>query len=61
MLFSMGKDSMVMLSLALKAFAPEPLPFPLVVIDTQWKFQDMYRFREYLQSRDDMSVIDLIL
>ena len=57
MLFSMGKDSMVMLSLALKAFAPEPLPFPLVVIDTQWKFQDMYRFREYLQSRDDMSVI----
>mgnify|MGYP000005493608 FL=1 len=57
MLFSMGKDSMVMLSLALKAFAPEPLPFPLVVIDTQWKFQDMYRFREYLQSREDMSVI----
>ena len=57
MLFSMGKDSMVMLSLALKAFAPEPLPFPLAVIDTRWKFQDMYRFREYLQSRADLSVM----
>lgn len=57
MLFSMGKDSMAMLSLARKAFSPEPLPFPLVVIDTRWKFQDMYRFREHLQSQPDLEVI----
>ena len=57
MLFSMGKDSMVMLTLARKAFAPAPVPFPLVVIDTRWKFQDMYRFREHLQADPDLSVI----
>lgn len=51
MLFSMGKDSMVMLRLAQKAFAPTPLPFPLVVIDTRWKFQDMYRFRNFIESQ----------
>lgn len=50
MLFSMGKDSMVMWELAKKAFWPEPPPFPLMVIDTRWKFQDMYRFREYINS-----------
>lgn len=48
MLFSMGKDSMVMWTLAKKAFHPEPLPFALVVIDTRWKFQDMYQFRDYI-------------
>jgi sulfate adenylyltransferase subunit 2 len=57
MLFSMGKDSMVMLRLAEKAFAPEPVPFPLVVIDTRWKFQEMYAFRRWLQGRDDLNVI----
>ena len=57
MLFSMGKDSMVMLALARKAFAPAPIPFPLVVIDTRWKFQDMYRFREHLEADPDLSVI----
>jgi sulfate adenylyltransferase subunit 2 len=50
MLFSMGKDSMVMWELAKKAFWPEPPPFPLIVIDTRWKFQDMYRFRAYIAS-----------
>jgi sulfate adenylyltransferase subunit 2 len=50
MLFSMGKDSMVMWALAKKAFWPEPPPFPLMVIDTRWKFQEMYRFREYMAS-----------
>lgn len=50
MLFSMGKDSMVMWELAKKAFWPEPPPFPLIVIDTRWKFQDMYRFRAYMAS-----------
>jgi len=46
MLFSLGKDSMVMLWLALKAFAPGKLPFPLLHVDTTWKFQEMYRFRD---------------
>jgi len=57
MLFSMGKDSMVMLTLARKAFWPEPLPFPLVMIDTRWKFQEMYRFRHWVESQPDLNVI----
>ena len=54
MLFSMGKDSMVMLRLAEKAFAPYGLPFPLLGIDTRWKFSAMYRFREWLEAREDL-------
>jgi sulfate adenylyltransferase subunit 2 len=46
MLYSVGKDSGVMLHLARKAFAPAPPPFPLLHVDTTWKFQDMYRFRD---------------
>ena len=46
MLYSIGKDSAVMVELAKKAFFPGPLPFPLLHVDTRWKFQDMYRFRE---------------
>jgi sulfate adenylyltransferase subunit 2 len=46
MLYSIGKDSSVMLDLAKKAFSPGKLPFPLLHIDTRWKFQEMYRFRE---------------
>jgi sulfate adenylyltransferase subunit 2 len=46
MLYSVGKDSSVMLRLALKAFHPGPPPFPLLHVDTGWKFRDMYRFRE---------------
>jgi sulfate adenylyltransferase subunit 2 len=46
MLYSIGKDSSVMLHLAKKAFYPSPLPFPLLHVDTRWKFQEMYRFRE---------------
>ena len=46
-----------MLTLATKAFAPAPVPFPLVIIDTRWKFQDMYRFREHLEAREDLSTI----
>lgn len=45
MLYSIGKDSGAMLHLAKKAFAPGKIPFPLLHVDTQWKFQDMYRFR----------------
>ena len=46
MLYSVGKDSSVMLRLAEKAFAPAKIPFPLMHVDTLWKFQEMYRFRE---------------
>ena len=46
MLYSVGKDSSVMLHLAQKAFHPSPPPFPLLHVDTTWKFQEMYRFRD---------------
>ncbi|URJ25244.1 sulfate adenylyltransferase subunit CysD [Candidatus Blochmannia ocreatus (nom. nud.)] len=46
MLYSIGKDSSVMLHLARKAFYPSELPFPLLHIDTGWKFQEMYKFRD---------------
>jgi sulfate adenylyltransferase subunit 2 len=46
MLYSIGKDSSVMLHLAQKAFFPAPLPFPLLHIDTGWKFREMIRFRD---------------
>ncbi|PAV47703.1 sulfate adenylyltransferase subunit CysD [Pseudomonas sp. HAR-UPW-AIA-41] len=46
MLYSIGKDSAVMLHLARKAFFPGKLPFPVLHVDTRWKFQEMYRFRE---------------
>jgi sulfate adenylyltransferase subunit 2 len=46
MLYSIGKDSSVMLHLALKAFYPEKPPFPLMHIDTTWKFRDMIEFRD---------------
>ena len=46
MLYSIGKDSAVMLHLARKAFYPAPPPFPLLHVDTTWKFKDMYALRE---------------
>lgn len=46
MLYSIGKDSSVMLHLALKAFYPAPPPFPFLHVDTTWKFQEMIRFRD---------------
>ncbi len=46
MLYSIGKDSAVMLHLALKAFYPAKLPFPLLHVDTTWKFREMYAFRD---------------
>ncbi len=46
MLYSVGKDSAVMLHLAKKAFFPSPPPFPLLHVDTTWKFQEMYKLRE---------------
>lgn len=46
MLYSIGKDSQVLVHLARKAFHPAPLPFPLLHIDTTWKFREMYAFRD---------------
>ena len=46
LLYSIGKDSSVLLHLALKAFAPAGLPFPLMHVDTTWKFQEMIAFRD---------------
>src|SRR5476649_1102674 len=46
MLYSVGKDSAVMLHLARKAFFPGKLPFPVMHVDTQWKFKEMYTFRD---------------
>ncbi|MFX4087974.1 phosphoadenosine phosphosulfate reductase family protein, partial [Sphingobium yanoikuyae] len=46
MLYSVGKDSAVMLHLAKKAFYPSPPPFPLLHVDTTWKFRAMYNLRD---------------
>jgi sulfate adenylyltransferase subunit 2 len=46
MLYSIGKDSQALVHLARKAFHPSPVPFPLLHIDTTWKFRDMYAFRD---------------
>ena len=46
MLYSIGKDSSVMVRLAQKAFHPGPLPFPLLHVDTTWKFREMIAFRD---------------
>ncbi|MCQ4288652.1 sulfate adenylyltransferase subunit CysD [Pseudomonas stutzeri] len=57
MLYSIGKDSAVMLHLARKAFFPGRLPFPVMHVDTRWKFQEMYRFREKMVTEMDLDLI----
>ena len=57
MLYSVGKDSAVMLHLARKAFYPSPPPFPLMHVDTTWKFQDMYRLRDKAAKAAGMELI----
>jgi sulfate adenylyltransferase subunit 2 len=57
MLYSIGKDSAVMLELAIKAFYPAPLPFPLLHVDTTWKFQDMYRFRDTIAKHPSIRLL----
>lgn len=57
MLYSLGKDSSVMLHLAKKAFFPSKPPFPLLHIDTRWKFQAMYDFRDYMARTSGMELI----
>ncbi len=56
MLYSIGKDSGVMLHLAKKAFAPGRIPFPILHVDTQWKFKEMYRFRAMMAERYDVEL-----
>jgi sulfate adenylyltransferase subunit 2 len=57
MLYSIGKDSSVMLHLAIKAFHPAPLPFPLMHVDTTWKFRDMIKFRDDTAKRLGLKLI----
>jgi sulfate adenylyltransferase subunit 2 len=57
MLYSIGKDSAVMLHLALKAFYPSKLPFPLLHVDTTWKFREMISFRDNLAKEIDADLI----
>jgi sulfate adenylyltransferase subunit 2 len=57
MLYSIGKDSSVMLHVALKAFYPAKLPFPLLHVDTTWKFRDMIAFRDATARRLGLDLI----
>lgn len=57
MLYSIGKDSAVMLHLAMKAFYPAKLPFPLMHVDTGWKFKEMITFRDQLTKRLGLELI----
>ncbi len=57
MLYSIGKDSSVMLHLAIKAFHPAPLPFPLLHVDTTWKFREMISFRDETARRLRLDLI----
>src|SRR6478736_3477676 len=57
MLYSIGKDSSVLVRLAQKAFAPAPLPFPLLHIDTTWKFRDMISFRDRFCRENKLELI----
>ncbi|MDX4058047.1 MULTISPECIES: sulfate adenylyltransferase subunit CysD [Aliarcobacter] len=57
MMYSVGKDSAVMLHLALKAFAPAKLPFPLLHVDTLWKFKEMIEFRDKRAKEEGFELI----
>ncbi|MFP2912231.1 sulfate adenylyltransferase subunit CysD [Pyxidicoccus sp. 3LFB2] len=57
MLYSIGKDSQVLLHLARKAFHPAPLPFPLLHVDTTWKFRDMYTFRDSFVAKHGLKLL----
>ena len=57
MLYSIGKDSAVMLHLALKAFLPGKLPFKLLHVDTTWKFKEMIKFRDEIAKKYDLDLL----
>ncbi len=58
MLYSIGKDSAVMLHLAMKAFYPAKLPFPLMHVNTGWKFKDMISFRDEMVKKNGLELIE---
>jgi sulfate adenylyltransferase subunit 2 len=57
LLYSIGKDSSVLARLAIKAFAPGPVPFPFMHVDTTWKFREMYGFREEFVKQNNVRLI----
>ena len=57
MLYSVGKDSSVMVQLARKAFYPGPVPFPLLHVDTSYKFEEMYEFRDRYAAENGFKLI----
>ncbi|MDU0355525.1 sulfate adenylyltransferase subunit CysD [Paraglaciecola aquimarina] len=57
MLYSVGKDSSVLLHLARKAFAPGKIPFPLLHVDTTWKFHEMIEFRDKMAAKHDLDLL----
>ena len=60
MLYSIGKDSSVMLHLAMKAFYPEKPPFPFLHVNTTWKFKEMIEFRDYMAKKLGIEMIEYI-
>ena len=60
MLYSIGKDSSVMLHLALKAFYPEKPPFPFLHVNTTWKFKEMIEFRDYVAEKYGLEMLEYI-
>ena len=60
MLYSIGKDSSVMLHLARKAFYPEKPPFPFLHVNTTWKFKEMIRFRDETMKKYGLQLIEYI-
>lgn len=57
LMYSIGKDSSVLLHLAIKAFYPSPVPFPLLHIDTTWKFKEMYAFKKKVKKKLKVNII----
>jgi sulfate adenylyltransferase subunit 2 len=57
MLYSVGKDSSVLLHLARKAFAPGKIPFPLLHVDTTWKFREMIEFRDRMADKHNLDLL----
>lgn len=60
MLYSVGKDSSVLLHLARKAFAPGKIPFPLMHVNTTWKFREMIEFRDRMAEKYDFELLEHI-
>jgi sulfate adenylyltransferase subunit 2 len=57
LMYSIGKDSSVLLHLARKAFYPSPIPFPLLHIDTKWKFKEMIQFKKKIEKKYNLKII----